>query len=102
MKVIARNWRRPGRKQEIDLVALDGERVVVVEVKSRLDALYARPERNVDAAKRSNTVRAAMDFARRHRLNPEQLRFDLVTVVFDPFAIEHTRDAWSLKSPEAG
>jgi putative endonuclease len=102
MKVIARNWRRQGRKQEIDLVALDGDRVVVVEVKSRHDALYAAPDRNMDAAKRGNTIRAALDFAMRHRVGPEQMRFDLVTVVFEPFSIEHTADAWSLKSTGRG
>lgn len=102
MRVIARNWRRPGRKQEIDIVAVEGEQFVFVEVKSRHDALYAPPDRNVDNAKRLNTARAALDFARCYRLDPSRLRFDLVTVVFEPSSIEHARDAWSLKCAGLG
>jgi putative endonuclease len=102
MRVIARNWRRPGRRQEIDIVALDGEQVVFVEVKSRHDALYAPPDRNVDHAKRLNTARAALDFARSYRLDQSRLRFDLVSIVFEPYSIEHQPDAWSLKTGGLG
>jgi putative endonuclease len=102
MKVIAQNWRRAGRKEEIDLVALDGERVVVVEVKSRQDRLYAAPERNLDEGKRLRLTIAARDFARRYKLDERQIRFDAVLVVFEPFSIEHVRDAWSLRSARSG
>ncbi len=97
-RIIARNWRLPGGKPEIDIVALHAGSVVIVEVKSRYDTLFAPPERNVGHAKRFNTIRAALDFARTHRIHRDRLRFDLVSVVFDPFSIQHTRDAWSLKT----
>ncbi len=102
LKVVSRNWRRPGRRQEIDIVALDRGRLVIVEVKSRHDTLFAPPDRNVDFSKRLNTARAALDFARQYRVDAGQIRFDLVTVVFEPFSIEHTLDAWSLKSSGLG
>lgn len=98
LRVVARNWRRPGKKQEIDLVALDGATIVIVEVKSRHDTLYAAPDRNVDSAKRLNTARAALDFARSFRLDHDRLRFDLITVVFEPYRIEHIHSAWSLRT----
>ena len=101
-KIISRNWRRPGRKHEIDIVALDGHRLVIVEVKSRHDNLFASPDRNVDAAKRLHTGLAALDFARQYRIERSRIRFDLVTVVFEPFSIEHIPDAWSLKTSGLG
>jgi len=101
-RIVARNWRRPGRKLEIDLVALHQDRLVIVEVKSRHDALFAPPDRNMDFTKRLNTARAALDFARNYRIDRRRIRFDLVTVVFEPFSIEHTPDAWSLKATGLG
>ena len=78
LKVVSRNWRRPGRRQEIDIVALDRGRLVIVEVKSRHDTLFAPPDRNVDFSKRLNTARAALDFAapvpRRRRADPLRSR----------------------------
>lgn len=102
MKVIAQNWRRAGRKEEIDLVALDGETVVVVEVKSRRDGENSDPARNLDEGKRFRITRAGLDFARRHKVKEEELRFDEVLVVFEPFRIEHHRDAWSMRGLGSG
>lgn len=102
LRVVARNWRRAGRKEEIDLVALEGGRVVVVEVKSRRNEDYAAADRNLDHAKRLHITNAARDFARRHRVAEQLLRFDEVLVVFEPFRIEHLRDAWSVKNPRSG
>jgi len=102
LKVVARNWTRPGRKEEIDLVAVEGERLVVVEVKSRHTAADGSPDRNIDWAKRGRTSLAGLRFARDHRVAKQRLRFDEVTIVFQPFRIEHRRDAWSLKEQGLG
>jgi putative endonuclease len=102
MKVIAQNWRRAGRKEEIDLVATERGQLVVVEVKSRRNAGHADPSRNLDAVKRFLLTRAGLDFARRHKVKPEKLRFDEVLVVFEPFGIEHHRDAWSVRTAREG
>lgn len=93
--VVDRNWTLPDRGAEVDLVALDGETVVFVEVKSRRDASTADPLRAVDREKRRRIVRAARLLLRRWRIPPARARFDLVTVVFEPYQIRHYRDAWS-------
>lgn len=90
-RVVARNWMPPGRHCEIDLVAEDGEQVVFVEVKSRSTSEYGDPERNVDRIKRGALRAGAAAYARINRVDPERVRFDLVTVVLtDPPEIRHT------------
>jgi len=97
LTVVDRNWMLPGRAAEVDLVAWDGDTVVFVEVKSRRDSSAGDPLRAIDPEKRRRLARAAALFLRRWRLPPEKARFDLVTVVFEPFEIRHYRDAWSFR-----
>lgn len=96
LTVIDRNWTLPDRGAEVDLVALDGDTVVFVEVKSRQDASIADPLRAVDRDKRRRIVRAARLLLGRWRIPPEKARFDVVTVIFEPYQIRHYRDAWSM------
>ncbi|MBI5280479.1 MAG: YraN family protein [Candidatus Solibacter usitatus] len=97
MRVVARNWTRPGLRGEVDLVAWDGDRLVFVEVKSRRDSLHGPPERAIDPLKKLLVGSAAFYFLRRWRVPPDRARCDLVTVVFHPFQIRHIPDAWSLR-----
>lgn len=95
LTVVDRNWTLPDRDAEIDLVALDGDTVVFVEVKSRTDAEAGDPWRAIDSNKQRRIARAARLFLRRWRIPPEKARFDIVTVVFEPYQIRHYRNAWS-------
>ncbi len=95
LTVVDRNWTLPGRDAEVDIVALDGDTVVFVEVKSRTQTTAGDPLRAIDRAKQRRIVRAARLFLRRWRIPPEKARFDIVTVVFEPYQIRHYRDAWS-------
>ncbi|MCS7043923.1 MAG: YraN family protein [Bryobacteraceae bacterium] len=97
LTVVDRNWTLPDRGAEVDLVAWDGDTIVFVEVKSRRDASFADPLRAIDREKRRRVARAAQIFLRRWRIPPERARFDVVTVVFEPYQIRHYRDAWSLR-----
>jgi Holliday junction resolvase-like predicted endonuclease len=63
---------------EVDLVALDGETVVLVEVKARGKAGTRRPDR-VDHAKRTR-LRAAWASIARGGLASRPWRFDVVEV----------------------
>lgn len=97
--VIARNWKTPSG-DEVDLIALDGDRTVFVEVKARTTTEYGAPERAIDAMKIRALNRAAAGWCRTKGLPEERLRFDLVTVVFsDPPHLEHFPDAWSARAP---
>ena len=76
-KVLARNYKR--RAGEIDLVLLDGERLVFVEVRYRGPGAWVSPLASVDAAKQRRLTRTAQLYLADH---PEhrfrEVRFDIV------------------------
>jgi putative endonuclease len=95
MPVLARNYRPGGGEVEIDIVARDGEKTVFVEVKSRATSDFGSPDRAVGEEKTRNIVRAARGYATRAGLEWSQIRFDVVTVVFEPaLSIVHIQDAF--------
>src|SRR5690242_15643451 len=83
--VVARNYRTPSGSGEIDIVAWQGETLVFVEVKTRLNVEFGAPEGAVDAEKRERVLRAAQDYARRANVPWEKVRFDIVSVVLEPW-----------------
>lgn len=97
--VVARNWQREEGGGEIDLIAWDSSEppgvLVFVEVKSRQSDEFGAPERAVGDEKRQTMIRAAWIYARRARVPWNQVRFDIVTIVFGtPPEITHLRDAF--------
>ena len=95
MVVVARNYRMASGAGEIDLVGREGDALVFVEVKSRRSDDYGAPDRAIGHEKQSSLVRAAREYARHAAVPWEQVRFDVVTVVFStPPAITHFRDAF--------
>ena len=93
--VIARNYRTLSGSGEIDLVAWDGERLAIVEVKTRSRTDFGTPDSAVDAGKRDRVMRAARDYARRADIPWEKIRFDIVSIVLSPApTIEWLRDAF--------
>ena len=63
--VVDRNWRCPDG--EIDLVALIGDEVVVVEVKTRRGDRFGHPLEAIDARKRTRLWRLAAAWTAAHR-----------------------------------
>jgi len=100
--VIARNWRSKGGRYELDLIAwLRGEpdRLIVVEVKSRRSDAFAAPDRNIDRDKERAVRLAAREFCHKRHLSEELVRFDTISIVFEPqLRIEHNADAFSWHS----
>jgi len=92
--VVARNYRPPAGRGEIDLVVWHGEKLVFVEVKTRDSAEFGEPERAVDADKQLHLIRAARDYARRAGVEWQQVRFDVVAVILSSRRIEWLRDAF--------
>jgi putative endonuclease len=78
LTVIDRNW-RDGRG-ELDIVALDGETLVICEVKTRLTTSKGTPEEAVSAAKRRRLVRLAGSYVSAQGLEACPVRFDVVTI----------------------
>jgi putative endonuclease len=77
-RIVARNFRAAGA--EIDLVAMDGETLVFVEVKTRRSREAGAPEEAVDERKQKRMRRAAEIFAMRYRADDITMRFDIIAV----------------------
>ena len=92
--IVARNYRLAAGDAEADLIARDGDDLVIVEVKTREDAAGGPPERAIGEEKRRHLLRVGRAYARRSGTPWEQVRFDVVTVLLTkPVQIHHFRDA---------
>ncbi len=95
LTVIARNYRPSSGDSEVDIVARDGDTVVFVEVKSRNSAEFGSPDRAIDPEKQKRITRAARSYATRAGIAWNQVRFDVVSIVFtNPPSIVHQQDAF--------
>jgi putative endonuclease len=94
--IVARNYRLASGDAEADLIARDGDALVIVEVKSRASDEYGPPERAIGEDKRRHLLRVAREYSRKSGTPWEKVRFDVVTVLFTtPPKIELFRDALS-------
>ena len=80
LKVVA--TRRRLRYGEIDFIAVDGQTVVFVEVKTRRAEVGVTPAEAVDALRRRRMSHAAIAFLKAHSLLGYPTRFDIVEVVW--------------------
>ena len=81
--MVARNWRIPQCKGELDLVAWDGDVLCFVEVKTRTTHAVKPAEAAVDDHKRRDLALMARHFLRRLRHEPfPPHRFDVVSIYF--------------------
>ncbi|MET9803284.1 YraN family protein [Streptomyces sp. NPDC006368] len=94
MDVLARNW-RCGRTGEIDIVARDGDTVVVCEVKTRRAGAFEHPMAAVTPAKADRLRRLGACWLERHGGPPPGgVRIDLVGVLLPRRGapvVEHVR-----------
>ena len=81
MRIIAANWRNPrDRREELDLVALDGDALVFVEVKTRVADALVSGYHAVNQRKKRVVQRAARAYLRGLNPVPRTVRFDIVEV----------------------
>jgi putative endonuclease len=93
--VVARNYRPHSGSGEIDIIAWEKERLVIVEVKTRLTLDFGAPDRAVDSEKQMYIQRAAREYARRAGVEWDLVRFDIVGILLTrPPRIELLRDAF--------
>lgn len=77
-KILQRNFR--SRLGEIDVIALDGQTVVFVEVKTRFSKQFGPPEEAVTPWKIRSIIKTAQYFQMLHPKLPESLRIDVVAI----------------------
>lgn len=98
-QIIETNWRH--EKDEIDMVAKDGDELVMVEVKTRSTRYFGDPSEAVGVVKESFMIRAAEAYLEIHNLNIDT-RFDIISIVIDNDgeSIEHIKDAFYPEMPD--
>ena len=80
---VGRNSRGVQVTGEIDIIALDGETLCFVEVKTRRSDAIAGPLASVDLRKQRQIARTARVYRRIFGLNEIQYRFDVVSVLME-------------------
>jgi putative endonuclease len=91
--VLDRNWRCEAG--EVDIVAREGDALVICEVKTRSSRRFGSPLEAVTPVKAARLRRLAACWVREHRVRPREIRIDLVGIVLgkaDP-EIEYVRGA---------
>lgn len=95
--IVARNWRC--RTGEIDIVAMDGQTLVFVEVRTRSSAFrFGTPQESVDARKQRQIMETSQIYLHQRGQHERQIRFDVISVYMNPAGelnqIEHIRWAF--------
>ncbi|MGE5205105.1 MAG: YraN family protein [Chlamydiota bacterium] len=80
--MVARNWRSPRRRGEIDLIGWDGNVLCFVEVKSRTTRDVKPAESAVDSQKQDELGGMAREYLRRVAGSPSW-RFDVLSIYYD-------------------
>ncbi|WP_298251344.1 YraN family protein [uncultured Arthrobacter sp.] len=92
LRIVDRNWRCPAG--EIDLVAVEGSTLVIVEVKTRTSDDFGQPLEAISAGKLARLYLLASKWARSHEQRFSGFRIDAVGVLDDGSGaprIEHVR-----------
>jgi len=75
--ILHRNWRNV--HEEIDIIALEGNILLIVEVKTRSTDFFGEPEQAVTPAKQKKLAKAAEAFLEESQHKGE-MRFDIISV----------------------
>jgi len=92
-KILETNWRHD--KDEIDIIVMDGDELVIVEVKTRSTDYFGYPEDAVDYRKETFLIRATEAYLEEKELDCDS-RFDIVSIVLKDgnHEIYHIKDAF--------
>lgn len=92
-EILETNWRH--KRDELDIIALDGNEIVIIEVKTRSTDFFGDPEESVDSAKMQRMVRAAEEYIEENSMENE-CRYDVVSIVINKTEtnIRHIKDAF--------
>ena len=77
-KILKTNYRCP--LGEIDLIALDGDAIVFVEIKTRKDTSLSQAKEAINKRKQSQLSKSALFYMKSNNLWKSKARFDVVAV----------------------
>lgn len=93
--ILERNWYCEHR--EIDIIARQGDQIVIVEVKSRESGFFEEPWEAVSISKIRNLVEAADAWLIEQQVDLET-RFDVISIIFakdGKYELTHFKDAFT-------
>lgn len=100
--IVARDYRSPRRRGDIDLIAWEGDCLCFIEVKTRSRRNFTAAEAAVDEEKKATVLALAREYLR-HQANSRskspQFRFDVVSVYLESNRapdITRLRDAFAM------
>lgn len=83
------------RQGEIDLIAKTDEFLVFIEVKYRKDISFATGIENITPTKIRRILKTANYYLYRHHLYDHNIRFDVIEIHGEDFAIHHIENAFT-------
>lgn len=92
--VMERNWKHV--RHELDIIARQGQELIIVEVKTRSSDHYGQPEEAVKKGKRGRMIQAANAYIESTGCTLS-VRFDIISVILHPSGkpfIHHIPDAF--------
>lgn len=81
-KILAQNYRY--QRGEIDLIALQGKRIVFVEVKTRRSLKFGLPQNAVTRQKQKQISKIALAYLQAENLIDTPCRFDVIAIHLSP------------------
>jgi putative endonuclease len=93
-RIVQTNYRVAGA--EVDIIAVCGDILCFVEVKTRKSGACGSPEDFVHLAKQRKIIRAAKFFSSRRAYREFRVRFDVVAIIRDAggMAFDHLENAF--------
>jgi len=95
-RIVARNYQN--RYGEIDIIAIEGDTLVFIEVKTRRSTRTGSPLEAVDEKKQQQIMRTAQAYLSQRGLNEQSIRFDVIGLLWPEDAkepeIQHVRHAF--------
>ena len=97
-KILQQNYLLPDG--EIDIVAQDGQTLVIVEVKTRKNNNFGKPYEAINETKQRRMMKLARQFMFRFRMLRLPVRFDIVSITgtsSEDFELKHFAEAFNPK-----
>ncbi|MBI3871445.1 MAG: YraN family protein [candidate division Zixibacteria bacterium] len=100
-EILARNWRSPQSRNELDIIARDASCLVFVEVKTARSLRFGHPVEWITTRKQKAIIRAAQAYLEALHPTAREFRFDAIAIappgVIGEHALTHVKAAFTLK-----